>query len=511
MNPGATRSLAEQFGPTVWTAVTVRASWTLLMAGIRVTPSVLSDARDHVLLSLPSGASVDEAEHLAGPLTHEFLARVAGEPVRRISKEADDLTMVHEGWRRGLVAALDPVSDAVLRLHYGDGMAVDAVEKAAALSSSAISAAKETLREMVRKMAEPAGVPAQSWADPKVDELLTRLANTAEPGCPQPMDLLSEYHRNHIDACPRCSRAVRLIRGGVIAPSDLIVQGDNRSPIAEVDVAVLLLHPDSRRVRKKLARALGDAPIQVASDAWLMSKCELAAVADQLRSIVSDGVLPRHHLRGAVVRGQGRWTGNVLLGPVAVDSMEAARSRPWGQVDSMGELPPPRPAPPSPAKWWTLAGAMGLAAVAAGVWVFGPQETLPDVPVQATFVSVEDGWEITFDADDLAVIDIVSVTDSGPAIVHRDIRSARGQWATGDGSYRVYVPDRLVALLASQDGIDDLPAMVERSRSEATPMGSLENWVLSAHPTVAWVGSPAISVASDPNGQVPEEPVPTEH
>ena len=510
MNTGATRSLAEQFGPSVWTAVTVRVSWTLMMSGIRVRPSTLNDARDHVLLSLPVGVDLDEAEQLAGPLTREFLARVAGEPVRRISAETDDLAMVHEGWRRGLVPALDPMCDTVLRLHYGDGMSAKEVEKTAALSGAAIDTARSRLRELVRKMAQGAGIPAQTWADSKVDQLLIRLASTAEPGCPQPMDLLSDHNRVHVDACPRCSRAVRLIRGGVIAPSDLMPSAEHQAPVSEVDVAALLLHPDARRVRKKISRALGDAPVRVASDVWLMSKCELASVADNLRTLVEDRVLPRHHLRGAVIRGQGRWSGAVLLGPVAVNAIEAARSRPWSEVDTLGELPPPRPAPPSPAKWWLGAGLIGLLAVGTGVMVLGPRDLAPDVPIQASFVSVEDGWEITFDADDLAVLDVVSLTDQGLQVVHRNVRSERGQWATGDGSYRVYVPDKTVVVLASQGGIQDLTELVNAARGDLTPMLSLENRVRSAHPTVAWVGSPAIAVQSEPNGTVNEVSVSTE-
>jgi hypothetical protein len=497
MTPGATRSLAQQFGPTVWSAVTVRVAWTLMMAGVRSRAGTLNDARDHVLLSLPEGVDPDEAEQLSGPLTKEFLSRMAGEPVRRLTPETDDLAMVHEGWRLGLVPALEPVSDAVLRLHYGDGMPADEVEKTAAIRGEAFAQAQGNLRSLVRKMAEGAGVPAYSWPDSKVDQLLIRLANTAEPGCPQPMDLLSDHNRAHVDACPRCSRAVRMIRGGILAPSDLVATEQGQVPATEVDVVALLLHPDARRARKRVARALGESPVRVGPDVWLMSKCELAVVAPNIRALVADSVLPRHHLRGAATRGRGRWSGSVLLGPVAVDAIDAARSRPWSEIDTLGELPPPRPAPPSSTKWWVMAAAVGLIAAGAGVAVFGPQSAAPDAPIHAGFIAVEDGWEITFDADDLAVIDVVSVTEKGPAVVHRNIRSERGQWSIGDGSYRVYVPDETVVLLASQNGIDDLPALVERSRAEPTPMVALESWVRSGHPTVAWVGSPAIAVEAE--------------
>lgn len=501
MTHGASPQTASEFGPTVWTAVTVRVAWTLMMRGARVTPPVLKDARDHALLTLGAGVAVDEAEHLAGPLTAEYLSRVAGNPIRRIRTETSDLDVVHEGWRRGLAPALDPVADAMLRLHFGDGMAVEAVSTTAAINKEQLDDAKERLRSLVRTMAEGAGVPAQGWPDAKVDQLLTRLANTAEPGCPQPMDVLSDRNRTHVDACPRCSRAVRLIRGGVIAPSDLIPAADSGGAVSTTTAAVILLHPDARRVQKKLTKALGQGAVRVAPDAWLMSSGELGAQGDSIRRLVSDGVVPRHHLRGAVVTGNGRWSGGTLLGPIAVDAIETARSRPWAEVDGMGELPPPRPAPPSPAKWWVTAGAMGVMAVIAGVGVMGPQEALPNVPIQANFIAVEDGWEVTFDADDLAVIDVVSLASGGLTIVHRDIRSARGQWATGDGSYRMYVPDESMAILASEHGLDDLPLLVEQAGSDPIPMQALEAAVRSVHPTVAWVGSPAITVPDIPTGE----------
>jgi hypothetical protein len=511
MTPGAPRSLSQACTPTVWAAVTVRVAWTLFMAGIRVRPATLADARDHVLLSLPSGTDPDEAEQRSGPLTVEFLARVAGESVRRIGETTDDLTMVHEGWRTGLVAALDPVGDAVFRLHYGDGMSISQVERTAAIGGAALAMAQNSLREMVRDMADRAGVSAQGWPDSKIDQLLNRIANTAEPGCAPPMDILSDHHRAHVDACPRCSRAVRMIRGGVVAPSDMVPPSADSQTNQESAVGAVVLHPDARRCRKKVSKVLGSGAVQAGPEVWLMSETELVAAGPGLKALVSGGILPRHHVRGAVVRGPGRWSGAVLLGPVAVDAIEAARARPWSEIDSLGELPPPRPAPPSPVRWWIGAGLVALGAIGMGATVLGPQTVVPDVPVEAQFVLAEDGWEITFDADDLAVIDIVSVTPDGPTVVHHNIRSDRGQWATGDGKYRVYVPDKIVALLASENGIADLDEMVLRSRAQPTPMETLESWVLAAHPKVAWVGSPAIAVQEATDGYRVGEPTLEQH
>ena len=115
------------------------------------------------------------------------------------------------------------------------------------------------------------------------------------------------------------------------------------------------------------------------------------------------------------------------------------------------------------------------------------------MPIEATFTPAEDGWEVTFDMDDLAVLDVVALGGDGLTHVHADVRASRGQWATGGGAYRLYVPDPHVALIASASGVPDLGALVQAAKSSPTPFQTLESQLLLAHPTVAWVGSPAIT------------------
>jgi len=492
MTSGAASGLRHQFTPSVWYAVTVRVAWTLMMEGIRVRPQTLADARDHVLLSTPSGTDTETAERRAGPLTKEFLSRVRGESIRRIALKDASGVDVQPAWRRRLTERLDPIEDAVLRLHYGDGMPLDQVERSAAIEASSLAHGREGLRDRVRSIASSDGFEAHLWNDSRVDHLVGRIANLAEPGCPSPLDILSDHNRAHADGCPRCSRAVRLIRGGVISPSDLEPQ-EGGTIDAEVAVGSIILHPDARRSRRKLERALGAGAIRVAPDVWLMSKQELTQAGPALRALVDNGVLPRHHLRGAIVRGPGRWSGQVLLGPTPIEAIESARSRPWSEVDSLGELPPPRPAPPRATRLWIMASILCLMAGVVGYQTIGPQNLLPAAPIEADFLLAEDGWEVTFDLEDLAVLDIVALGDEGLTIVHRGVREARGQWSTGGGNYRVYVPEKTVVLIASEAGVPDLFDLVKSARSQPTPMEFLEVQVQTAHPTVAWVASPAIT------------------
>ena len=110
---------------------------------------------------------------------------------------------------------------------------------------------------------------------------------------------------------------------------------------------------------------------------------------------------------------------------------------------------------------------------------------------------------MTFDADDLAVIDVISVLDDGPTVVHRDVRKRRGEWATGEGNFRVYVPGSTVVILASEEGLPDLEMVVQRSRSKPSPMIFLEEWIRTEFPTVEWVGSPPVSTEAAQPGTVP--------
>ena len=153
MTSGVNRPQPADPRVSIWFSVTVRVAWELMLAGIRVRPALLTDARDHVLACLPDGVGPDEAEVLAGAATIDFLERVrAGKYERLTPIEDTDLT-IHRSWRDQLFKAVDPVGDAVLRLHYGDGMDLGAVERTAAIDSAVLEGAREGIREAVGRTA----------------------------------------------------------------------------------------------------------------------------------------------------------------------------------------------------------------------------------------------------------------------------------------------------------------------------------------------------------------------
>jgi hypothetical protein len=507
MSTGETRPQLGDPQVTIWFTVTVRVAWELMLAGFRVRPGLLSDARDHALACLPDGVGADEAESLAGAATQDYLGRVRHGLYQRMSPIEDlDLT-IDRRWREQIFDTVDPVGDAVLRLHFGDGMELGAVERTAALGSTVIEGAREGIREAVRAIVSGQGL--EGWNDERVDRLIRRIVAMPAAGCPAPTHLLSDSCRAHLDKCPRCSRAVRLIRGGLLAPLDLVAPGGPAQD-KQAQVAVILLHPDSRKHAKRLSRVLGERAIKLHADAWLVDRTELSLIGPALKSLAEDSRPPRHHLRGAVVKGPGRWSGSVLLGPVAISALDTARSRPWAEIDQLGELPAPRPPAPSALRWWLVAGvAAGLAGLV-GYQVMQPELIPPSTPISVEFHRLDQDWAIRFETEDLAVVDVVGLGPDGLEVLHAGARSEKGRWATGDGRFQLIVPGAEVALIASESGVPELQGLVSQARSQAQPMVALEAWVRHGHPSVDFVVSPAIIEVLQPAETAGSGPYPAQ-
>ncbi len=480
---------------SVWFSVTVRVAWDLMLAGIRVRPAVLQDARAHVLASLPDGVGVDEAEVLAGVATSDFLARARDGRYERLQGVPDTDLTIHRDWRDQLFQTVDPVGNTVLRLHYGDGMEISAVEQTAAIDGAVLGGAREGIREAVRAIVDGQGV--ERWVDTRVDGLIRRIVGMPAPGCPEPTHLLSDAVRAHVDACPRCSRAVRLVRGGLLAPLDLLAPG-GEPEIRTATVACILLHPDARKHRRRVKRALGDSTIGVGLDGWLMDHAELARIEPRLRALAEESRPPRHHLRGAVVTAPGHWSGQVLLGPVAIRALDAARAQPWSEVDQLGELPAPRPPAPRATRWWLAAALAAALSALVGQQVLHPDTLPPSMPIAVDFQRTGPSWLIRFDTEDLAVVDVVGVVDGRLTLLHAAARSEKGRWSTGEGDFRLVVPGSEVALIASAEGIPELQGLIEHAHAQPNPMVALESWVRTSHPTVDFVVSPAIITHMEP-------------
>lgn len=482
---------------SLWLPVTVHVAWELVIARVPVRPRLLADVREHVLRSLPIGTSEDELEELTRLLVQDYLARAHEHRYRRVAALCDLDCAPPRQWRERVIAALDHVSDAVWRMHYSDRMPMETVARHAAIDRTTLAAAREGIREIVRVVAATDGQPLDDWSDARLDRLIGRLASYPEPGCPGPVGLLGDAGREHADRCPRCSRAIRLIRGGILSPGDLLApEGRSAVPGGTVQILALLVHPDARRHVRRLEQVLSrtDA-VRAGPEAWLVPGADLAVLAPGLARLAAEATPPRHHLRGALLQGPGRWSGGVLLGPLPVEALERARACPWSELQGMPPLPAPRPPPPRATGWWVAAGLSLLAAVATGIWVLRPRTMPPPTPLEAAWTPTRHGWDVRFDTDDLAVVDVIARRSDGLHTIARSRRVGKAEWATGEGDYQLHVDGDEVALVSSPNGVANLADLVAQASHAPRPLQALATALHAAWPAA----DVAVSPSSEPS------------
>ncbi len=483
---------SAEFVREAWSAVTVQTAWRLVARGVAVTARTLDDVREHVMRSLPDGCTVDEAEWLTAALVDEYLARRRGQALSRPALPQLVVPDAPRAWREQLLTSTDRLGEACFRLHHADGMPVADVARHLGIHPARVDDALAGLRGLVRELviaAHPRVYPAND----DLDAILGRLALYAEPGGPGPMGLLTPAGLAHADRCPRASRAVRLVRGGHLDLRTLFPPRDGL-PDSQVELMVLLVHPDAAAVRGRLGAALGEGARPIGEGGWLVAEGGIDRARDALLQACAAGLPPRHHVRGVRTRGPGRWSRGVLLGPLMVPVLDAARARPGGEVAGLCELPPARPPPPKATLAWLGAAAMGLAVVLTAAWVGRPVESLPPAPIAASFSAVDGGWEVRFDTADRASVDVIVEVDGALHVAHRDVRTAKGSWATGEGDFRLRVAGDGVALVSSPHGIDQLESLVHASAASGSPLEALASSLRTAAPDVDVVVRPPLAV-----------------
>lgn len=110
-------------------------------------------------------------------------------------------------------------------------------------------------------------------------------------------------------------------------------------------------------------------------------------------------------------------------------------------------------------------------------------------PIQAQFHHSIDGWDVTFDLPDDAVLDVVSIQGRDIRILHRNVRSARGAWANGFGQFRARLRGDNIALIASPKGIENLEQYAVEALQQPYPLVAFKQRVLTAAPRADFVHS----------------------
>ncbi len=456
----------------LWAAVTVRCAWELHLARVKCAPQVLASVRRHVLLSLPD----ERDEELLGAVTsaavQDWLRRV-----RRgrypLSQERVVSWGLRSAWRDALTADLDMVGQAVWHLAYADGLSLEEVVERTGIDPVALSASQSALRAMARAVIEQAGgaLPAD---DVELDGVLRRLAQLPAEDCRGAWRAL-QANRLHLEACPRCVRAVRLVRANVLDARELLLPaGGTVRPQDEATLLALHLHPDGRQHLKSVLESFPDAALKAGDDLVLIDMDKVGNHVAILHGLAEEGAPARDHLRGAMVTGRGVLTKRALLGPLAAESCEAVRSRPWGEVDGVGALPEPLPEPPSPARWWAAAVLVFLLSLLAGREAMQPLPALPTWPVEAAFHRNAETVSVRFDLDDRALALVVVDGPDGVEILHQSRDAAdKGRLATGGGDYAISARGRRLLVAASSDALDDVERLVALVELSEDPLPEL--------------------------------------
>lgn len=434
----------------LWGPITIRVAWDLLRARVEVRPATLRAARDHALWRLPPGADLAEAEATATQAVEDYLARCAGR-YAPFARDPDLDILPTPAWRQAILAASDDLHEAVLRLHYADGLPLEEVERRTHVEAALLRAARDAVREVAREVVSDDGVSVDGWDPTRLDRLLVRIATAAGDLCPGPGGLATEAGRAHADDCPRCSRALRMFREGVLSPGDLFPPEDGAClPTATLDLVCVGVHPDARKHLRALARAFGDAARLLVDDTLLVDAARVDVQA-LLVDAAERGAPAAARVR--VVRRvvPGRWVARAVVGPGADDLLAHVQGLAWGEVEGIDPLPEPLPPPPSAARWWVGAFLVGVLAAAAGAWtLYGGG----DASGIALVASVEPG-AVVFDTDDAAWVEIIALRAGRPDVVfHSDTPGDKGTLATGDGRYRLPADADAFVVLASPERLD---------------------------------------------------------
>ena len=164
-----------------------------------------------------------------------------------------------------------------------------------------------------------------------------------------------------------------------------------------------MLHPDKRKFAKILNKALAEIAIQIETDAWLIEEDDLEEAEKILSFLAEEASPPRQYLRGAMVSGPGEWFDDILLGPLPIHCLDATRSRAWGAIDGIAELPQPLPPPPKSTSYWIAAIIASCLSLSSWAWALSPVESELVYPIKAEFSRSPESVDIRFDVADVLV------------------------------------------------------------------------------------------------------------
>ena len=108
-----------------WVPVTIRIAWELYLLGISISKELIENAREHILRSIPSDFTIDEAERFAIVYTHDFMDRLNIQSYMRPDIDEDLRMFIPQEWRMRVEKNASSLGRSVFRYHYRDGFSLD--------------------------------------------------------------------------------------------------------------------------------------------------------------------------------------------------------------------------------------------------------------------------------------------------------------------------------------------------------------------------------------------------
>lgn len=468
----------------VWGPVTIRVAWVLYRAGQSPAKHLVA-AREHVLLSLPKAVHATQAEELAAFFTEEYLERALLGNYRQQEMQSCGIEPQCR-WRDRLLDSLDSLGELVFRLGYGDQLSLEQIAETTKTDAGVLASSKIGIRGSLRAILEQEGVALAHGDNQKIDLLVSRLALLASPDCAGGEEILRSDKRSHVERCPRCIRGLRLIRANQIVPSDLHPTTDKWIP-PHTSVIALHFHPDARQRRSGVLAALNGRALFADDDILLIDPDHVPDLSEQIWELLLHGKPAKHHLRGALARGSGRWSDGALLGPVACAAMKRTRSQQWGSIDSLENLPDPLPEPPSPARWWLAALLVTLLAILGGVLALRTPNARATYPLTVEFRAQAEQIVARFDAHDEAHLAIISQGLRGIRVEHVSAQPAdKGSLGTGEGDYQMQIenqgPNARLLVVSNPQMLGELQELVALASGATSPLDQLALLLQSRYP-----------------------------
>jgi hypothetical protein len=435
----------------IWTAITIRVAWELVRSGVRPNGLVLREAREHALWVIPATSGLAEADAIATGATHDFIERLRGN--YRVWKPDPDLQLLPDPrWRQDILEAADPVHNMVFRFHYADGLSLEEVEKMIKVDRRTLKGAREAVRGLARSVLSASGLSFTDWDAARFDRFLARVASAAGDRCPGPWGLHTTSGQAHAEDCPRCSRASRLMKEGVLSSADLAPPEDTPClPDRMLDLTCVQIHPEARRHLRIFERTFGKYARKAAEGTYLIDNSSVPDLQERLAALAENGSPPNSQLR--IVRREvpGRWGRSAVLGPGPDWLQTESWSMGWGEVEGLDLLPPPLPPPPSSWSLWLGAGAVAFIAALLGLWVF---RTPPPGVLTLTAMRAQDG--LFFRTDLNANIEVWAFQNQKLVqLFHSQSAADKGLLASGDGGYFLPSTADTWVLIAAPEPIND--------------------------------------------------------